>query len=185
MVDKKNKRVSKDEWLGQAMEILEAEGVSGVNIERLARKFGIAKSGFYWHFRDRQDLLTQMLEYWAHEYTEVVTKNKALSEGPAIKRLENIMRTVRDYELNRFEAVIFVWSQSDPAAKEVFQRAFKMRLDFIGNIFSELGFKGDELKMRTQLFLGYLAWECTGFHQQSKTQLNRLLKLRLRLLTEK
>ena len=95
------------------------------------------------------------------------------------------MRTVRDYELNCFEAAIFVWSQTDPAAKEVFHRAFKMRLDFIGNIFSELGFKGDELKMRTQLFLGYLAWEYTGFHQQAKTKQNRLIKLRLQLLTKK
>jgi hypothetical protein len=58
-------------------------------------------------------------------------------------------------------------------------------LDFIGNNFSEQGFRGDEQNMRTQLFLGYLAWEYTGFHQQSKTKQNRLLKLRLRLLTKK
>jgi hypothetical protein len=58
-----------------------------------------------------------MLEYRAHEYTAVVTKNKALTEGPAVQRLENVMRTVRDYEFYRFEAAIFVWSQIDPAAK--------------------------------------------------------------------
>jgi hypothetical protein len=28
-------------------EALEAEGISGVNIEKLARQFGITKSGFY------------------------------------------------------------------------------------------------------------------------------------------
>lgn len=185
MNDNKLKRISKDEWLACALKALENSGIDGVRVDKLARQLGVARSGFYWHFKDRQDLLTHMLEYWAHEYTEVVTENKALTEGPAIQRLENVMRTVRDYELNRFEAAIFVWSQSDPAAKETFNRAFKMRLDFIRNIFSELGFKGDELEMRVQLFMGYLAWEYTDFCQQSKTKQDRLLKLRLRLLTEK
>jgi hypothetical protein len=126
-----------------------------------------------------------MLENWAHEYTEDVTGNKAITEGPAVRRLENVMRTVRDYELNRFEAAIFVWSQTDPAAKEAYNRVFKMRLDFIRNIFSELGFTGDQLEMRAPLFVGYTAWEYTNFCQQSKTKLNRLLKLRLQLFTEK
>ena len=74
---------------------------------------------------------------------------------------------------------------SDPAAKKTFNRAFRMRLDFVRNIFSDLGFSGDELEMRAQLFLGYLAWEYTGFYQQSKAKQNRLLKFRLRLFTEK
>ena len=95
------------------------------------------------------------------------------------------MRTVRDYQLNRFDAAIFVWSQSDPAARETFDRAFKMRLEFIGNMFAELGFEGDEIEMRAQLFMGYLAWEYTNFCPQSKTKQSRLLKLRLKLLTNK
>ena len=185
MNNRKIKHITKEAWLTCALNVLESTGIDGVRIEKLARQLGVSRSGFYWHFKDRQDLLTHILEYWAHEYTEVVTDNKALTEGPAVQRLENIMRTVRDYELNRFEAAIFIWSQSDPAAKETFNRAYKMRLDFIRNIFSELGFKDDELEMRAQLFMGYLAWEYTDFCKQSKTKQNRLLKLRLRLLTKK
>ncbi len=123
-----------------------------------------------WHFKDRQDLLTDMLKYRAHEYTEVVTKNNGLTQGPAIQRLENVMRTVSDYELNCLEAAIFVWAQSDPATRETFNRAFKMRLNFIGNIFKEPGFEGDELEMRAQLLIGYLTWEYTDFCPQSKVK---------------
>ena len=126
MNDKKNKRISKDEWLACALKALESTGIDGVRVDKLARQLGVARSGFYWHFKDRKDLLTHMLAYWAHEYTEVVTKNKVLTEGPAIQRLEKVMRTVRDYELNRFEAAIFVWSQSDPAAKKIFNNAYIM-----------------------------------------------------------
>ena len=185
MTEKKLKRISKDEWLACALKALASGGIDSVRVDKLARQLGVARSGFYWHFKDRQDLLSHMLAYWAHEYTEVVTENEALTEGPALQRLENVMRMVRDFELNRFEAAIFIWSQSDPAARETFDHVFKLRLDFIRSIFAELGFKGDELEMRAQLFMGYLAWEYTGFCPQSKTKSNRLLKLRLRLLSEK
>ncbi|MBT8129911.1 MAG: TetR/AcrR family transcriptional regulator [Gammaproteobacteria bacterium] len=181
----KNTRISKDQWLASALKVLENEGIDGVRVDKLARQLGVARSGFYWHFQDRRDLLDHMLAYWAHEYTEVVTSNKALTEGPAVKRLENIMRTVRDFELNRFEAAVFIWSQTDPAARETFNRVYKIRLDFIRNIFNELGFKGDEADMRAQLFMGYLAWEYTDFCPQSKAKSDRLLKLRLKLLAEK
>ena len=185
MNDKKTKRISKDQWLDCALDALESSGIESVRVDKLARQLGVARSGFYWHFKDRQDLLSHMLAYWAHEYTEVVTQNKLLTEGPVIQRLENVMRTVRDYGLNRFEAAIFVWSQTDPAARGAFDRAFKMRVQFIGNMFAELGFEGDEKEMRAQFFIGYLAWEYTSFIPQSKTKQNRLLKLRLKLLTKK
>lgn len=185
MNDKKTKRISKDEWLACALKALASMGVDGVRVDKLAQQLGVARSGFYWHFKDRQDLLTHMLAYWSHEYTEVITENKSLTEESALQRLENVMRIVRDYELNRFEAAIFIWSQSDPAAKKAFKHAYKVRLDFIRNIFFDLGFKDDELEMRAQLFMGYIAWEYTDFCPQSKTKQDRLLKLRLELLTKK
>ena len=98
---------------------------------------------------------------------------------------EDVMRTVRDRKLNRFEAAIFIWSQTDPAARKTFDNVYKIRLDFIRKLFHELGFSGDDAEMRAQLFMGYLAWEYTGFCPQSKAKSDRLLKLRLQLLTEK
>ena len=185
MNEKKNKRISKHQWLDCALTALESGGIESVRVDKLAQQLGVSRSGFYWHFKNRQDLLNHMLTYWAHEYTEVVTQNKLLTEGPAIQRLENVMRTVREYGLNRFEAAIFIWSQSDPVARATFDRAFKMRVKFIGDIFAELGFEGDEKEMRAQFFIGYLAWEYTCFIPQSKIKQNRLLKLRLKLLTDK
>jgi hypothetical protein len=41
---KKNKRVSKDQWLTKALDTLESSGVEAVKIERLAKAFGISRS---------------------------------------------------------------------------------------------------------------------------------------------
>ena len=53
-----------DLWLEKALEVLEAEGVNAVKIDRLAKLLETSRSGFYWHFKDRQDLLSCLL-HWA------------------------------------------------------------------------------------------------------------------------
>jgi AcrR family transcriptional regulator len=179
------KRVSKGEWLDTALDVLTYEGIEGVRIERLADRLGISKSGFYWHFRDRDDLYQQLLEFWEHEMTGVITENPEINQGPAAKRLENIMKTIGDYELNRAEASIFVWSQRDTRVRKVMNRVNRERLRYLRALFEELGFEGDELDMRTQLFAAYTASEYSFLHHLPKSQRNRLLKRRMRLLTQK
>ena len=64
--DKTNKirNVSKEQWLSQALDTLEVSGVEAIKIERLAKALGTSRSGFYWHFNNRQDLLEHLLDYW-------------------------------------------------------------------------------------------------------------------------
>ena len=60
---KRIKRVSKEQWLTKALDTLESSGVEAVKIERLAKALGISRSGFYWHFKNRQDLLEHLLDF--------------------------------------------------------------------------------------------------------------------------
>jgi AcrR family transcriptional regulator len=74
--------VSKEEWLEAGLEAIGKGGVSGLTVKGLARKLGIAKAGFYWHFKNRDDMLRQLLDYWTHQLTEVVTST-SLGPGSA------------------------------------------------------------------------------------------------------
>ena len=126
-----------------------------------------------------------MLEYWAHEYTAVVTENPELNQGHPKQRLEQTMRMIQEYGLNKLEIVIRVWAQSDPITAKIMNKAYKMRHDFIDNLIKEMGFRGDEVEMRTQLFLSYYTLEYSMYGKQPKAKKDKLLKLRLRLLTQK
>ena len=93
------KRVTKDQWLSKALEFLEVGGIDSVRIESLAKALGVSKSGFYWHFRDRKDLLNAMLHYWSQEFTEVVTDNPKLQGADPKETLYQVMKIVQDYDL--------------------------------------------------------------------------------------
>ena len=155
----KKLRVSRDQWLKTALDRFAKTGEEGLRVEKLARELGIAKSGFYWHFKDREDFLSQLLAYWSHEYTEVVTLNPLLLTADPRQRLLMIMTLVFEQNLTEFDAAFQVWSNKDPAIARKVRKVVDMRLRFVATAMRELGFEGDELAMRSRVFLGYLTSE--------------------------
>ena len=65
-MQKTRRGVSKAEWLELGLQALSENGVAALTIEGLAKSLGINKAGFYWHFKNRDDLLRQLLNYWTH-----------------------------------------------------------------------------------------------------------------------
>lgn len=179
------KRVSKSDWLQEALIALEEEGVEGIKVERLARRLKISKSGFYWHFKNREELIADIIDYWAHEYTEVVTTNRLFQSMPPLQRLEKIMEMIIDADLTRFDLDMQAWAKTDPRIVKKIQRVYEMRLAFSRDIFRELGFKGEELEVRTRVFIGYHSWERLTFQTESKKNLRKYIKAKVALLTKK
>jgi AcrR family transcriptional regulator len=182
---KTRKRVSKNEWLAQALEVLSTEGVQGIRIERLARDLKIAKSGFYWHFRDRRELLRQVLDYWAYEFTEVVIQYQELLNVAPESRLNQISSMIRKHNLTKYDLSIRAWAEHDEMAAKMVSQVYQSRLGYLRETFRELGFKADELEMRTLLFVCYHSWEMIMYRGESERKLARLQKLRIKLLTKK
>ncbi len=183
--DKRRRGVSRDEWLRAALEELGSGRVADISIQELARKLGISKSGFYWHFTDKKELYKEVLEYWKHELTEVLSENPKMLELPPEERLLRIAETVFDYDLGSYDVGIRQWALRDAQAARAVKQVNKMRLDFVGTAFSELGFSGDELEMRTILFVGYQTWEQHTFRELPRKKLRALIKKRVKLLCKK
>lgn len=182
--NKKN-NVSKKQWLSKALVILESDGVEAIMITRLARELGVSRSGFYWHFKNRQDLLRQLLDFWISAYTGVVSDDPIVRNLDPEKRLFTVMEMVNDKKLSQYDLAINAWAKIDKRARQAMDIAIKIRLDFLRSIFSELGFEGDELEMRTRLFVCYHAWEDTMFSDLSKQKKLLLQKLRHKFFIQK
>jgi AcrR family transcriptional regulator len=180
--NRRKDRVSKDQWLAQALEVFSREGEPGVRIEPLAREIGVAKAGFYWHFKDRPDLLDSLLDYWAHEYTEVVTSNEALLQLTAAERLLAVMAMVEEHELGQLDLHFHVWARKDAKVARKVQQVLRKRLNYTKNLFSEAGFSDDELEMRARMFVVYTANEPLSPRIKSKAQARQLRKRRWRLM---
>ena len=177
--------VSKAEWLEMGLKTLSDGSVDNLTVQGLAKSLGIAKAGFYWHFENRDDLLRQLLNYWTHELTEVVTTNPDILALKPKKRLIRTAETILDYELTRYEIAFRQWALQDAGAARAVKKANRLRLDFIGTAFSELGFKGEELEVRTMLFVCYHSLEWSMFREISRKRRRDQITKRIELLVSK
>lgn len=175
--------VSKAEWLSAALEMLGKGSVSEIKIDHLAKKLGISKSGFYWHFKNRDELLAQLLDYWTHELTEVVTSNSEFLELGPRSRLCRAAEMILDYELTHYELGIRQWALSNEVAAKAVNTVNEIRLDFVSQALSELGFQGNDLQMRAMLFVCYHTWETPMFREIPEKHRRELIESRVELLT--
>ena len=149
------KRLGKKQWLAKALEVLAKHGVDEIKIERLAKELGMSRNGFYYHFQNRDHFLQELLGYWEHDYTQVVSNDKSIQQLSPKDRLERVIEIVQEQELSKYDLAIMSWAKKDHRVGRVLKRVFALRLDFVGRIFEELGFTGGELEIRTRLFVAY------------------------------
>jgi len=177
--------VSKEEWLEAGLEAIGRGGVSGLTVKGLARKLGIAKAGFYWHFKNRDDMLRQLLDYWTHQLTEVVTSNVELLKLGPRERLIKTAQMILDYDLSKYDLAVREWALQNPEVAKVVRKVNRFRLDFVRQALSELGFDDKEQEVRAMLFVCYHSWESLMFSDISRKRRREQIVRRIEILTNK
>ena len=183
--DKTRRGVSQAEWLEAALQQLGEKSVAEIRIEKLACGLGVSKTGFYWHFNDRDQLLEMLLEYWTHEMTEVVTDNPLLSCLEPKARLIKTAEMILDNDLVRYEIGIRQWALSNKDAAKAVRKVNRIRLKFIKQAFLDYGFTGDDAETRALMFTVYHTWETPMFREISRKRRHQLIKRRISILLRK
>jgi AcrR family transcriptional regulator len=181
----KSKRLSPEDWLAAALEVLYAEGVGKVSIVRIARDLGVTSGSFYWHFEDRNDLLRSLLDFWVGSQTEAIFEKVDQFEGTPSERLYKLMEILTLGEQARYEVAIRAWAGFDDMAAEVVRGTDKRRIEWLSSIFRELGFRGIEAEMRARLFVYYQLAEPSVLWREPKNKRREIIRLRHRLLTSR
>ncbi len=181
----KSKRLSREDWLAAALEVLYGEGVGKVNIVRIARDLGVTSGSFYWHFEDRCDLLRSLLDFWVRSQTEDILEKVDQFEGTPSERLFKLMEILTLGEQARYEVAVRAWAGFDDMAAEVVRGTDKRRIEWLRSMFHEIGFSGNEAEMRARLFVYYQLAEPSVLWREPKSKRREIMKLRHRLLTSR
>jgi AcrR family transcriptional regulator len=177
--------VSKQQWLEAGLDALSRFPATEVRVDSLAKALGIARAGFYWHFRNRENYIAQLLEHWLDRVTEAITENPDILAMEPKARLIHTAELIHDNGLARAEPSIMLLAARDNAAAKVVKRANKLRLEYVSKTLEELGFEGNDLAMRAMLFIAYHSWETTVFIDVSRKQRRELIASRIELITSR
>jgi AcrR family transcriptional regulator len=151
-------RVSKRQWLAAALDVLTCEGVESVRVAELARTLRISKSGFYWHFRNRDQLLEEMKSYWVDEFSQQIISEVLDQDAPIQKRLLNLVSLIRTKQAGIYDLAFTSWAKRDPSVHELLDQVRDMRIEFVKRLLSSKFRPDDELEARARLFVVYFSW---------------------------
>ena len=70
--DDREKRLTREDWVLAALQVLLKEGIEAVQITALAQALNVTRGSFYWHFKSRQRLLDAILEEWRVRNTGIM-----------------------------------------------------------------------------------------------------------------
>jgi len=152
-------RLSAFDWANAALDVIAEDGVAGVAVEPLARRLGVTKGSFYWHFPSREALLAAALERWeAMEQETVFGKLEAFPEPR--DRLRNLFRLVA-HELKPHRIYSELLKALDhPVVQPVLARVSQRRMDYLAASFRQSGLPRLEAINRARLtyaaYVGFL-----------------------------
>lgn len=150
------RRLSRNDWLARAMDVVTKKGHAKLNIDDLCRKLGVTKGSFYAHFEGRADFVQQFVAYWAAEFTQIaVSTIDQLADQSAEARLLAIMRMIHKKRLARYDVAVRAWAAQDSTVAKGVEEVDRIRFGYIRAIFHDMGFRGTDLDLRTRLFVVY------------------------------
>ena len=151
-----NSQLSKEDWLRVALDVLNERGVDSVKVLPLSKALGVTRGSFYWHFKDREDLLQQMLEYWEWELTDTVIEHARSLDGSAKDKLRDVVTNVLYQSMDRYDTAVRAWSLFDDAALKTMRRVERKRLRLLTELINQSGLDQDSAQLRARFLYGYL-----------------------------
>ena len=156
---KERTTLTASDWEREALKLIAAKGIAALAIEPLARRMGITKGSFYWHFPNREALLEQSLDRWEqHDARNLNTALSAISEPR--ERLISFIRRVGHERLTHEVYSALCAAADHVQVKPVLERVANRRMRLIASSFEELGFDAKHAAHRARLvysvYLGFL-----------------------------
>ena len=94
-----------------------------MRVEVLARRLGVTKGGFYWHFDDRRELLDAILDRWEETSVSEVIERVEAGGGDARERLRRLFAIAASSRaFLRADLAVRDWSRREPRVAERLRR---------------------------------------------------------------
>ncbi|MBE9043957.1 TetR/AcrR family transcriptional regulator [Pleurocapsales cyanobacterium LEGE 10410] len=146
--------LQKADWIDAGWLIMAAQGVAAVKVEVLARQLKVSKGSFYWHFKNRQQLLEAILQRWENETMWLIEESqKAATPKERLIKLLSLAEEMCG--LPDPEPAIFIWANQEPEIQERVRTVESKRVGYLTRLLQEYGFEETEARHKAEV--GYFA----------------------------
>ncbi len=146
-------KATKNDWMQAAVKLLVAEGVDQVRVLPLSSKLNVSRSSFYWYFRNRDDLLNQLLDYWMETNTMAIISHAKQPSEDVVDGVLRIFECWVDERLYspRLDMAIRNWARQSGAVRRLIDRADEERVAAIRSMYLRHGYDEEDAFIRARV----------------------------------
>lgn len=126
-------------WAEAALDAIAAGGLDAVAVEPLARRLGVTKGSFYWHFENRDALLRAALERWEQTETDDIVARIGPEPDPYQRIVKLFKSANASYRAGRLYLAIAA-AEDKPMVQAFVRRVSERRMNYLCDCYRALGF---------------------------------------------
>lgn len=179
------RKLSREEWIAGAFELLIQGGISALRVEPLATHLGVTKGSFYHHFENRRALHMAMLSVWEERGTAaIIVEVEDAADDPTAQLRALALRTFApDPGVDGIESAIRAWAGSDEVVAEAAERVDNRRTHFVVELLVAAGLARPLAKRRARLLyralIGEFFWVTAGGPSSTRREIEEMVDLLL------
>lgn len=173
-------RMSAEDWSARSLEVLKAEGIEALQINRLCAEFGVTRGSFYWHFADMDELKAAIAARWCAETRAALEALSDLHRLPPRERLRVMTLRLIEDTSSAVERALREWARTDQDVAGVIAESDLFVFSVVEGALLELGLPAADARSAA----GVLVYAGIGFANGSPMlpkptadEIDRLLEL--------
>ncbi|MCI5739739.1 MAG: TetR/AcrR family transcriptional regulator [Ruminococcus sp.] len=162
IAQKKNEKYQN--LISAAFELFEHDGVSGVSIDDIVKKAGVAKGTFYLYFKDKFDLISKLILKKATDFLHLDAENMQIQNDAdfdhCVARFVDILMTF--LEKNK-TLTLLIDKNVDVCVSAMIENRegpLKALYDNILAFFESRGFSAEEVRIKIYIYIDMIVSSC-------------------------
>jgi AcrR family transcriptional regulator len=155
--------LGREAWLDAARQALIAEGTAGVEINKLAKRLGVTRGGFYWFFKSREQLLDELISLWAERGTELFERVIQPEKRDGLREYHALADVWVDEKVYdpKWDGAVRDWARTSVKVLKTVQAVDAKRIAILERMFLAMGYQGRRAHVRARVMyyhqVGYYA----------------------------
>ena len=175
----------KEDWINLGYRLFAEQGVSGINVEKMAKILKVNKSSFYWHFKTKKVFIQQLIMLWRNNETERII-NLTNEKETGLQKFKTMITLI--YKQDPFLDFIFYlkrYARKEKETQTIIDEIDSKRIEYANSLLLEIGYSKQEAKIKSTLlhkhFIGYhevirYKKQNKDYQKEVKRELNQFIK---------
>lgn len=171
---------STEDWIRLARTVLIEHGIGAVKVDRLAKLAGVTRGGFYWRFKNRDELFEALIDDWRECNTAPMLAVLRRDASPR-ERLVDLAKLYIDGQRfsEAYDNAVRAWAAHAPDISEIVRAVDDIRLDALRLVFVDAGFDPIDAMVRARIVyfhqVGYYALAMKETHEARRALVDRYM----------